>query len=303
MTSEPSGPAPKGDGPPPAGGAAGGDWTDVDHAALARRLGARRVEGEAEALARLAELVGVVFRLRDDDGCPWDREQTLASMSKNLVEEACETAEAIAEDDDAHVAEELGDVLMNVALMSRIAEQEGRFDLAAVASGIAEKLVRRHRHVFGDKSADDADAALASWNASKAREAPRRASRLDGVPTGLPALLAALRTGDKAAATGFDWDHVSGALEKLVEEVDELRAAAGDRAAAEEELGDVLFAAVNVARKLDLDPELALRSTIVKFRRRFAFLEEVLGDRLDGASLDEMERLWRRAADAEDTSG
>ena len=298
-------------------------WDAVDHAALARSLGVQRAARESAAVAALAELLGVVFRLRDEDGCPWDKSQTLGSMLENLLEEAAETAEAVAADDDAHAAEELGDVLMNVFLMARIAEQERRFDLSAVARGIATKLVRRHEHVFGEKRADDAGAALASWNSAKAKERDAAGSVLDGVPAGLPALLVALRLGEKAARVGFDWPSAAGALDKLAEEADELRAAsdtasdtasdaasdAADAASAtsaaaarervEDELGDVLFAAVNVARKHGLDPELALRRTIAKFRRRFAHVERSLGARLPNASLDEMEALWRQAAATE----
>src|SRR5262245_7905168 len=181
---------------------AGRDATtpEPDFGALARRLGAERAASEGEALARLAELVGIVYRLRDRDGCPWDLSQSVDSMALNLVEEACETHEAVANGDDAHVAEELGDTLMNVVLIARIAEQAGRFDLGEVAAGIAEKLVRRHPHVFGDRKAADARAALASWDEAKGREkAEKRGGStgvLDGVPESLPALAAALRTGE-----------------------------------------------------------------------------------------------------------
>ncbi len=277
-------------------------WTSRDHAAMAQELGAQRSAAETTAAARLIELLGVIYRLRDDDGCPWDRKQTLASMSKNLVEEVFETTEAIAERDDAHTCEELGDVLMNVVLMARIAEQEGRFALADVAAGIAEKLVRRHPHVFGDVSADDADAALATWNDSKAKErAGQKASALGDVPSDLPALATAVKIGKRAADTGFDWPDISGALDKLDEEASELREACATNNAdrIEDELGDVLFAATNVARFAGLDPELALRRTLAKFRRRFAAIEAEFGDELQRTSLDDMERVWREAATRE----
>jgi len=293
--------------------------TPEDRAAIvrdvARAQGAARAAGERDAAARIVELLGVVWRLRDEDGCPWDRSQSLDSMAQNLLEEAAETHEAIAGGADPQVCEELGDTLMNVLLMARIAEQEGRFGLADVAAGIAEKLVRRHPHVFGDRRAADVEEALQSWNEAKAeekraRQAARR-SVLDGVPEALPALLAALRTGEKAAGVGFDWPDAGGALLKLEEEVAELRAAAEAaarsdpadtaaqaalRAALEEELGDALFSAVNVARKHGLDPELALRRAIGKFRRRFAVVERALGDRLGRADLEEMERHWQVAS-------
>ncbi len=277
-----------------------------DPAAQARQLGAARAAGEGEALARLAELLGVVWRLRDPDGCPWDLSQSVDSMALNLVEEATEAHEAIANGSDAHIAEELGDTLMNILLIARIAEQGGRFDLAQIASGIATKLVRRHPHVFGHKRADGQEQALASWNAAKAAEpgkgagegAARRTSALDGIPAGLPALAVALRLGEKAARTGFDWPDGNGALLKLDEELAELRLAIklGDRGRIEDELGDVLFSAVNVARKQGLDPELALRRTIGKFRRRFAAIEAALGDKLGETSLEELERHWLAAA-------
>ena len=270
-------------------------WESRDHAALAAETGAARAADAGPALRRLAELVGVVYRLRDPDGCPWDRKQTVDSMARNLVEEACEAAEAIATGDADHVAEELGDVLMNVVLMARIAEQAGRFDLGEVARGIATKLVRRHPHVFGDMDAADADAALASWEASKRAEGKASGGALAGVASGLPALLAAFKTGQKAAATGFDWPSADGALDKLREELDEL-AAASTPAELEDELGDVLFAAVNVARKHGLDPEQALQRATAKFRRRFAVVEAHFGERLGDTPLQDLERVWRTEA-------
>lgn len=278
------------------------EWPAPDPADVARTVGAERAERETEAVARLAELLGVVYRLRDPDGCPWDLSQSVDSMAQNLVEESFEAHEAIANGSDEQIAEELGDTLMNVLLIARIGEQAGRFDLARVASGIATKLVRRHPHVFGERSAKNVDEALSSWN--EAKDAERKADRdsvLDGVPEDLPALLRALRTGEKAAGVGFDWPDASGALLKLDEELTELREAArsGDEAAVADELGDVLFSAVNVARKYGIDPELALRRTIAKFRRRFAVIERALGDRLGQADLEELERHWRAAAAAE----
>lgn len=277
-------------------------WAARDHRALAASLGAARSATEAQGVQHLAELVGVVFRLRDDDGCPWDRKQTLQTMAAHLLEEATETVDAVARQDAAHVAEELGDTLMNILLMSRIGEDEGSFTLMDVAGGIAEKLVRRHPHVFGDLSAADAEAALASWNASKAREREGQlGSLLDEVPGHLPALAGAERLGRVAAKVGFDWPDAEGAVVKLTEELAELEEArqSGGRDAMEDELGDVLFSVVNVARKLDIDPEHALRRTMAKFRSRFAVVEAALGDGLNDASLEQMEALWRAAADRE----
>jgi MazG family protein len=186
-----------------------------------------------------------------------------------------------------------------------MAAESGRFDIDDVCRGITEKLVRRHPHVFGDKRASNVDEALASWNEAKDKEqSDKRASRasaLDGVPEGLPALGAALRTIEKAAAVRFDWPDAPAALSKLDEELAELRAAVarGQRAEIEDELGDVLFAAVAVGRKAGLDPELALRRAVGKFRRRFAVLERVLGDKLGTADLDELLAAWDRAVLAE----
>ena len=276
-----------------------------DFAAIAREQGAARAAPEREAVARLLDLVGIVYRLRDPDGCPWDNSQSVDSMALNLLEEAAEAHEAIANGTDADVREELGDVLMIIVLTARIAEQEGRFGLAGVAQGIAEKLVRRHPHVFGDRRAGNADEALASWNEVKAGEKPAgRRSALDGVPAALPALGTAQRTIGKAAAVGFDWPDAGAAMAKLDEEVAELRAAlsGGDPARIEDELGDVLFAAVAVARKRKLDAELALRRAVGKFRRRFALVERLLGERLGAAPIDELLAAWERVTDAEDAA-
>ena len=268
----------------------------------------------AVATARLLEIVD---RLRAPDGCPWDREQTLESMAPHLVEEAHELLEAIERGDEQHAAEEAGDVLMNVAMICRIAEESGRFDLAAVAAGIAEKLVRRHPHVFGDVRAEDPDAALASWEAVKKREREAKeehASALDGVPASLPALQRARRTCEKAVAAGFRWPGAAGALAKLVEELGELREAlapaelggpgkpelAADVAArAEEELGDVLLAGAFLGTYLGVDPERACRAAIRRFEARFRRLEDGLDRPMGELELEELVARWRAAKAAE----
>jgi tetrapyrrole methylase family protein/MazG family protein len=254
-------------------------------------------------IAELTRLVAIVDRLRD--GCPWDREQTLATMAPCAQEEAAEVADAVAVASNdgtgglADVCEELGDLLMNVLLMSRIAEQARAFDLAEVARRISEKLVNRHPHVFGDAEAKTAGQVLANWDRIKSEE--RRAkglagSRLDGVPERMNALGRAAKLGKKAAKTGFDWPDARGALDKVGEELRELEAAAGEsKARAEQELGDLLFAVVNVARKLDLDPDQALRGANARFERRFRHVEARLGERIGQAGLAEMERLWQEA--------
>jgi len=251
------------------------------------------------------ELRQTMAKLRAPDGCPWDREQTLQTLVPYLVEETYEVVDALASGDPGDHEEELGDLLLQIVFQSELRWSEGKFGIDDVARGIVAKLVRRHPHVFGDKQAGNVGEALQSWNEAKDKEQSdkkaRRASALDGVPDGLPALGAALRTIDKAAAVRFDWPDAPAALAKLDEELAELRAAVarGRREEVEDELGDVLFAAVAVGRKAGLDPELALRRAVGKFRRRFAVLERVLGDRLGSAELDELLEAWDRAVLAE----
>lgn len=252
-----------------------------------------------EELTRLLE---VVDRLRD--GCPWDREQTLATMAPCAQEEAAEVADAVASGAPEAICEELGDLLMNVFLMGRIAEQGGRFDLAQIARRIREKLIHRHPHVFGAATARDAEQVLSQWDRIKEGERAARGeggaghSRLDEVPQRLSALARAQKLGKKAAKVGFDWPDADGALAKVREELAELeaeRAGTATRERLSAELGDLLFAVVNVARKLDLDADQALREASVRFDRRFRHVESVLGERLPGAPLDEMERAWQAA--------
>ncbi len=251
----------------------------------------------------LDRLLDVIARLRAPDGCPWDREQTEVSMAPHLLEEAYEAVEALQAGDPAAAAEELGDVLMNVLMIAQIAGEAGRYDAGAVAGGIADKLVRRHPHVFGGTVAGDADTVLRNWEAIKKEEAPdgKRKGALDGVPDALPALQKALRVGEKAARTGFDWPEQSGARAKLDEELGELDAAlaGGDQAAAEAELGDVLFSVVNVARHAGINPEMALRATVQRFMARFARVEAQLGAGMADASLAEMEAAWQAAKESE----
>lgn len=255
-----------------------------------------------DRLAALNELMQVIDRLRaPQGGCPWDLKQTVATMAPMILEEAYESADAIGSAAPAKVCEELGDLLMNIFLTAKIAEQDGAFDLGDVARGIAAKLVRRHPHVFGEQKVSGVEQVLQNWEQIKkqerADEAAADRSALAGVPRALPALLRAYRIGEKAGRVGFEWPDVRGALDKVDEERRELGAAieSGERAALEHELGDLLFAIVNVARHTKVDAEMALRRATEKFEGRFRFLEERLGDRLEHAGLDEMERLWREA--------
>ena len=221
-------------------------------------------------------------------------------MAPCLIEEAFESADALRRGDDEETREELGDVLVNVALISQIASEGDRFDLDDVADRAASKLIRRHTHVFGDVDVDGAEMAYANWEKMKQRErAPEDAPRsaLAGVPVALPALLRAFRIGQKAAKVGFDWPDGDGPRAKVDEEIGELdRAiASGDAAEIRAELGDVLFSLCNLARHLDVDPETALADTADKFQRRFAAVEHEFGHDLGDRSLAELDAAWKRA--------
>lgn len=251
----------------------------------------------AGALEKLRE---VVARLRAPDGCPWDREQTHRSLRMHLIEEAYETAEAIDREDDAHFREELGDLLLQVVMHSQIASEAGRFDLEAVAAGIAEKLVRRHPHVFGGEALADSAAVLTKWEEIKGEErAGRHASVVDGVSAALPALMRAEKIQKRAARVGFDWSDIRHVVAKVREEVDELDAELGEAAPerVEEEIGDLLFSVVNLARKAKVDAELSLNGATEKFVDRFKAMEAEVaanGGRLDGMTLGEMDAVWDR---------
>ncbi len=275
-------------------------------------------------LSALAELVAVVDRLRDPEtGCPWDLEQTHASLVPYVLEEAHEVADAIRHGDDRHLEEELGDLLLQVVLHARIASEDGRFDLERIARGISAKLIRRHPHVFAGATADDpaGDPAQvrASWEAIKAgeqrqRERERQAEgtapqpstsplsdKLAGKVRGQPALAGAMTISKRAAAAGFEWEDMAGVWAKVHEELDELKEAVaaaqagGDRAHAETELGDLLFTLVNVARWCGLDPEAGLAGTNRRFLDRFSRVEAALGGDLQGRGIGELEGLWQQA--------
>jgi XTP/dITP diphosphohydrolase len=275
------------------------------------------------AQAALAELVDVVARLRDPEhGCPWDLEQTHASLIPYVLEEAHEVADAIRHGDDRHLEEELGDLLLQVVLHARIAAETGRFDLEGIARGITAKLVRRHPHVFEPGAAaaahrgseGDSVAVRRSWEAIKAREkagasdGPEEAAvasplsdALAGKVRGQPPLAGAMTISRKAAAAGFEWDDMDGVWAKVHEELDELREAvaeamaSGERGHAQEELGDVLFTLVNVARWCGIDPEEGLAGTNRRFLDRFSRVEASLGGDLGGRSLQELEGHWQQA--------
>ena len=253
----------------------------------------------------LARLLDVMARLRDpQSGCPWDREQTFATIAPYTIEEAYEVADAIASGDTAAIKEELGDLLFQVVFYAQMAREAGTFDFAAIADAIAEKMERRHPHVFGDARIDSAAAQLLAWEATKAQEraaageAGKPPSVLDGVARALPALTRAEKLTKRAARNRFDWPEAVQVLDKIEEEIRELRVEIAARAPAErltDELGDLLFACANLARKLSLDPEATLRSANDKFERRFRRVEALLAERgrTPGEStLEEMDTLW-----------
>ena len=255
-----------------------------------------------EAGDLFARFVELIARLRAPGGCPWDREQTHESVKPMTIEEAYEVAHAIDENDDEELLGELGDLLLQVVFHANIAEERGAFRLKQVLERVSGKMVRRHPHVFGEDGASTSGEVLRSWEAIKAREREAKGkddeSMLDSVHKGLPAVMEAFQMTTKVARVGFDWKAADDALVKLDEEVAELReamAAGEDAAKVAEEVGDLLFIAVNVARLSGVDPESALKAANRKFRRRFRHVEERL--RADGrkpadSTLDEMDRLW-----------
>lgn len=249
--------------------------------------------------ARLREIVAT---LRSPEGCPWDREQTHQSLRKNLIEESYEVIDAIDEDDPDAICEELGDLLLQVLLHSQIACEVGDFSIDDVIFGLNEKLIRRHPHVFGERQANDADEAFATWQEIKAVEKAAKGldmvevSQLDGIPRELPALMYAYKLQKKAAEVGFDWDNVADVEKKIEEEYQEVKQAGADERAGE--LGDLLFAVVNLARYYKIDPEEALRLTNRKFTRRFHYIEQQLkeaGKTFAESNLSELDKWWDEA--------
>lgn len=248
--------------------------------------------------ALLLELMGVVDRLRSEQGCSWDRQQTAQSLLPYLLEETHEVMESVAADDAGALREELGDLLLHIVFQGSLASEAGRFTLGDSIRTVIHKLIRRHPHVFGDQTAADTAMIRQRWEAAKQRE-KGRTSILDGVPRTLPALNRARRLQEKASSVGFDWQQVGDVWDKVTEEIDELReaCAAGDGASMQEEFGDVLFSLVNLGRFLRLSGEDALRQAIGKFERRFRGIEQELARRgrpIEAATLEEMNDIWNR---------
>lgn len=265
--------------------------------------------------SRLLELLAIMERLRGADGCPWDRAQTFASIASYTVEESYEVADAIERGDMVHLKDELGDLLFQVVFHAQIAREAGYFDFAGVAAAICDKLVRRHPHVFEDGPGPcepgpvDSAAQSAIWEDIKARErSPTASSALGGVPAALPALMRAFKLSKRAARVGFDFEHAAQSADKVAEELAEVRAAAaanGDAPASQEifeEIGDLLFAAANLARKLEVDAEAALRAANSKFERRFQCMERLAaerGENFAALNLTAQEALWQAVKRAE----
>jgi len=245
-------------------------------------------------------LLAIMARLRDPErGCPWDREQNFATIAPYTIEEACEVADAIERGDMTALKDELGDLLFQVVFHARMAEEDGLFAFDDVAEAIGDKMERRHPHVFGDAEIASIAAQNEAWEAHKAAERAAKgeaASVVDGVAIALPALLRAAKISRRAGRIGFDWPDAASVIDKIEEELDEIEDALKDRAspaALEEEIGDLLFATANLARKLDIEPETALRRATAKFERRFRRVETLAAERAVGRNLDALEALWQ----------
>lgn len=251
------------------------------------------------------ELVSIMHRLRAPGGCPWDREQTWASLKPFIIEEAYEVVDAIDHDDRAALVEEIGDLLLQTVFLAELGSEEGSFDIYDAVTAIHDKLVRRHPHVFGDVKAETAEQVLTNWEQLKKAERrdKKQGGVLSGVPQSLPGLLKASRLTEKAARVGFDWENVDDIFKKIDEEVSELHeaVAANDKKHMEEEVGDLLFTLANIARRLDINPEEAIQGTNRKFQQRFEFVEERLhaeNRSFEATSLEQLDALWNEAKKA-----
>lgn len=281
-----------------------GSWTETGSSSLASIT--RDTSTLSDAREEMQSLVETIWRLRQPDGCPWDRKQTHESIGKNMIEEAYEALDCIEAGDEAHLREELGDVLMQVVLHAQIAADAGAFTMADVARDINDKLIRRHPHVFGGCSAASADEVLAIWDSVKLAEkgakdadaaeaGERPEGLLEGVPRSLPSLMEAQKVSRKAASAGFEWETVADVWDKVAEERAEFEAEAPGTAERELEFGDLLFALVNVARKEGIDAESALRASTAKFRERWAAMENAAyegGVSLESLTTEQLNSLW-----------
>lgn len=247
------------------------------------------------------QLVDILARLRDPEtGCPWDAKQTPMSLRANFIEELYEAVEAIEADDSEALSEELGDLMLHIIFQARMAEEQQRFDIRTVLEKINNKLIRRHPHIFSDAKAEDAEGVKQNWELIKKREKKHRKSILDGIPGSMPALIHASRTQEKAAALGFDWSEILPVIEKIEEELDELKSAIKSQQEDQitMEIGDLLFSVVNLARKLNIDAEAALKASTRKFTKRFQFIEEYYETHqkdIKSAGLEELDKIWELA--------
>ena len=264
-------------------------------------------ESAGNAGKAFEELVEIMDRLRSPEGCPWDREQTHESLKESLIEESYEAIDAIEAKDMDELRGELGDILLQIVFHARLAEETNAFNINDVIDGINAKLLRRHPHVFGEESASCAEEVLHRWEQIKSTEKgnEKRESVLDGVPSHLPALMRAMEVSKKAARAGFEWPNVDAVVDKLDEEVHELKAElhSGNKERISDEIGDLLFTIVNIARWEKIDTEDALRLMIRRFSTRFRKIEEAAkasGRRIDEMSLEEMEEVWEKAKGADD---
>jgi tetrapyrrole methylase family protein/MazG family protein len=251
--------------------------------------------------AMFDELISIMKRLRGPGGCPWDAEQTHESLTRYLLEETYEVIEAIEAKSPEHIKEELGDLLLQPVFHATIAEEAGTFTMNDIIRTLCDKLIRRHPHVFGDMHIADSSAQIENWEQiKKIEKGAERSSALSGVPPHLPALLKAQKITEKAARVGFDWEHVDQVMVKVIEELHEFEESmsAGDNDRMESELGDLLFAIVNLGRFLSINPEEALRKTITRFQHRFRYVEDCLhskGQQMNTTPLSEMDHLWEEA--------
>jgi MazG family protein len=244
-------------------------------------------------------IIDIMARLRAPDGCPWDREQDAHSLKAYIIEEAYEVCEAIESGDPKKLCDELGDLLLQVVFQAQIANESGAFNINDVVNAISDKMERRHPHVFGDETAESAEQVMEQWEQRKLQEKGRK-GYLDGIPKHLPGLLKARRISDKAALVGFEWPTIDGAKDKVDEEWAELQHAAKQDSHEDvvHELGDVLFALVNLSRYLKADPEDALRRTVGRFSKRFRYVENQIlarGEQLQDVGLEAMDALWEEA--------
>jgi ATP diphosphatase len=270
----------------------------------------RRAMSTSPESPNMTRLLEIMARLRDPErGCPWDVEQNFQTIAPYTIEEAYEVADAIEHEDMTALKDELGDLLLQVVFHARMAEEDGQFDFDAVAKAISDKMIRRHPHVFGEQRVDSVAAQTLSWEAFKAAERAEKAARggraasvLDGVTLGLPGLTRAVKLQKRAARVGFDWPEAAQVLDKIDEELAEIKeeiANGGGHERLEDEVGDLLFVLANLARHLKIDPEAALRHTNAKFERRFHQVEQSFAEGLESVSLEEMEEAWQRAKQRE----